>query len=203
MDRDSLNSPKYLSNYIIGKQLIGFFIYVIIFVIMIPYILLKNSKFELLKGYIPNLDMVATILGFQSKTTPEIMNCFKYLYNPDTSTIYGLISQSTINYIALLGATFIISYYTLKSKSIAKGWGLAFIMMPVTYLLPGNFIAYYMQQLYDYLDKKYTNQHIYIRNGLVYGLGVLIALIFINIESYLIEHLGEDIAQFLHKNLNI
>ena len=48
-------------NIIYIFSLIG---YLIVFGIYIPYILIKYDAFFILEGYLPNLDMIATVLGY-------------------------------------------------------------------------------------------------------------------------------------------
>jgi hypothetical protein len=190
-DRTVLNDPS-ISDF--HKSLTGFILFFVVFIVTIPYLMVKYQYLSFLEGYIPNVDMIATVLGFQS-TEGDFKNFsryFKYLYNPVTNTRYGYWSQTFINYIALLGATFYMCYYTLKSKSLSKGWGRAFIMLLTTYLLPDNFIAYYMQNLHSYLDKKSYNKN--LKHLFIYGFGGLIILFFIYIERFLIEILGDTIA---------
>lgn len=198
MSRSVIEDPFLDPNASLVNQLIGFVIFFVIFIFTIPYLLLKNGMEEIFEGYIPNVDMIATILGFNTKDFPEMTKYFKYLYNPETHTKYGYISQNVINYLALLGVTFFVSYYTYKSKSISKGWGRAFIMLPVTYLIPGNFISYYMEKLYDYLEKQKVENR-YVKNGLVYGFGFLVVLFFINMERIIIDTFGNDIGKMLKR----
>lgn len=198
MSRSVIEDPFLDPNASLVNQLIGFVIFFVLFIFTIPYLLLKNGMVEIFEGYIPNVDMIATILGFNTKDFPEMTKYFKYLYNPETHTKYGYISQNVINYLALLGVTFFVSYYTYKSKSISKGWGRAFIMLPVTYLIPGNFISYYMEKLYDYLEKHKVENR-YMKNGLVYGFGFLVVLFFINMERIIIDTFGDDIGKILQR----
>lgn len=185
----------------IKKQLVGLFVFVSIFVCLIPYLLVKYKYFNIIEGYIPNVDMIATVIGFQREPFLNLKSYFKYLYNPDVKTIYGYFSQTFINYLALLGVTFFIAYYTFKNKSILKGWSRAFIMLPMTYLLPGNFIAYYMSKLSDYLDSNKVIKNVYIKDFLVYGSGITSILFFIYLEQFLIENLSDIIANILSKFL--
>ena len=199
-DRTSLNDPPVKD---LGKQILGFIFYFVVVIITIPYKLFKNDYTTILEGYIPNVDMIATVLGFQSKEGDFklISEYFKYLYNPSTKTIYGYWSQLFINYMALLGATFYMCYYTLKTKSLSRGWGRAFIMLLVTYLLPGNYIAYYMQSLHTFLDKYKVEK--YTKHFLVYGFGFAIIVFFIFAEKFLINIFGDSIAKALRKYLGL
>jgi len=186
----------------IKKQLVGLFIFIIIFVIAIPYYLFANKYFGILEGYIPNVDMIATVLGFQREPLLAYKSYFEYLYNPDSKTVYGYLSQTFINYLALIGLTFFVAYYTFINKSISKGWARAFIMLPMTYLLPGNFIAYYMEKVSHYLDNESRLENGYVKDIIVYGVGVLTVLFFIFAEKFLIRTFGDYFAVFLSKYLD-
>ena len=50
--------------------------YLIVFGICIPYVLIKHDAFVILEGYLPNLDMIATVLGYSEGP----FGIFKYLY---------------------------------------------------------------------------------------------------------------------------
>ena len=199
-DRTTLNDPP-VDN--LHKAIIGFIIYFVIFIVTIPYLLVKNQYLGFLEGYIPNVDMIATVLGFQSRKGDFklVSNYFEYLYNPATKTNFGYWSQTLINYMALLGATFYMCFYTLKTKSLSKGWGRGFIMLLVTYLLPSNYIAYYMQKIHSYMDKFSFSK--IIKHLIVYGFGFSIILFFILSERFLIDLLGDTIAKTLRKVLKI
>jgi len=199
-DRTTLNDPPI---HDLHKELIGFIIYFIICIVTIPYLLVKNQYLGFLEGYIPNVDMMAAVLGFQSKEGDFKLfsKYFEYLYNPSTKTSYGYWSQTFINYMALLGTTFYMCYYTLKTKSLSKGWGRGFIMLLITYLLPSNYIAYYMQEVHSYLDKFSFSK--ILKHLLIYGLGFLIIIFFVLTERFLIDLLGDTIAKTLRKVLKI
>lgn len=199
-DRTTLNDPP-VNN--LHKAIIGFIMYFAIFIVAIPYLLVKNQYLGFLEGYIPNIDMIATVLGFQSREGDFklVSNYFEYLYNPVTKTNFGYWSQTLINYMALLGATFYMCFYTLKTKSLSKGWGRGFIMLMVTYLLPSNYIAYYMQKLHSYMNKFSFSK--IIKHLFVYGFGFLIILFFILSERFLIDLLGDTIAKTLRRVLKI
>lgn len=206
----AINKERYIFNELnnasdenvdIPKQLMGMTFFLLIFVFSIPYLLFKNSHLGILEGYIPNVDMIATVLGFQREPYLHYKSYFKYLFNPNSETLYGFLSQTFINYLALLGLTFFISYYTFINKSISKGWARAFIMLPMTYLIPGNFIAYYMEKVNHYLDTKSNLKNEYIKDILVYGTGILSVLFFIFTEKFIIHYLSGYLVKFLSKYL--
>ena len=85
--------------------------YIIVIVILIPLLLIKYKLYDILIVYFPNVDMIATVLGYNGG--PNIFghrNIWLYLYNPGNSTLFGFINKTMINYFALIGATGVIAY---------------------------------------------------------------------------------------------
>ncbi len=175
-------------------QMKGFILYFLIFVIIIPYLLIKYNKTELLEVYIPNFDLIAVTLGYGGG--PFSAGIFKYLYNPEPSTLYGFISSQIINYLSLLGLTYIVAFYAVKERNIYKGWSRAFFMLILTYLLPGNFIAELMSYFGKFLDKTVllpSTLHWLI----VYGFSIIMILILLFLEFILIKNYSNKLALFL------
>ena len=186
--------PTYISKYIFGT-----FIYIIIFVILIPILLIKHDYLELLTAYFPNIDMIATILGYNGGPNLFNMeNMWLYLYNPSNFTIFGFISTNIMNYFALLGATLLISYTSYKSKSWKKGWSMGFIMLFLTYLAPGNLIVILQDILGNFLK---SNFNVIPQSNLLYLLvvlfGLMIATSIILLESTVIKHFQPSIIRFI------
>ena len=186
--------PTYISKYIFGT-----FIYIIIFVIIIPILLIKHDYLELLTAYFPNIDMIATILGYNGGPNIFTMeNMWLYLYNPSNFTIFGFISTNIMNYFALLGATLLISYTTYKNKSWKKGWSMAFIMLFLTYLAPGNLIVILQDIFGNFLESKFN---VVPQSNLLYLMVVLFGLMFaasiILLESTVIKHFQPSIIRFI------
>ena len=180
------------------KQISGFLFYITVFGVLIPLLVIKNNKINWLEGYLPNLDLIATVLGFRGG--PFNSNIFRFLYNPTTSTSYGYYSQLTLNYIALLGATYLIAHYTLKSKSISNGWSRAFIMLLITYLLPSNYIAYGSDELGKYIDNLTgTTKYTYAAVVSIF-LSVIVGLVFV--EKTLIDILSPTIMKIIDGIIN-
>ena len=84
------------------KEIMGLIIFIIVFGMTIPYFLYKYNKIEILEGYMPNLDLIANILGYSKGPFGDI---FEDLYNLNKVQI----SIIAINYFALLGVTFLIA----------------------------------------------------------------------------------------------
>jgi hypothetical protein len=171
------------------KFVLGFAVYFIIFIVLIPYLLYTNGQYTILYAYAPNVDMLATILGYDGG--PLGLELFKYLYNPVTVTYQGFLSSMVINYVALLGLTYLVAYHTYYLRSITKGWYYAFFMIMITYLLPGNIIAYVMARFDDFLcAREHWGLHrTPSRDLLVYGLGFGVATSFILLEATFIRYL--------------
>lgn len=177
----------------------SFFYYFVIFVIIIPYYIIKSKNYALLEVYLPNLDLIANIVAFNNKVFPG--EIFKNLYDSDTETSSSFLTKNAINYMALLGLTFIVSRETKISNNIAFGWSIGFVMLLVTYLLP----SYYFNEIMEYVHKK--TKHIvpqddkieYIPSLLV---GILLVIGAILIEKLLIQTFRmnlKHIAQFIMK----
>ena len=175
-------------------QLKGLIIYFLIFVIIIPYLLLKYNKTYILEVYIPNFDLIAVTLGYGGG--PFSSGIFKYLYNPEPSTLYGYISSQIINYLSLLGLTYIVAFYAVKERNIYKGWSRAFFMLILTYLLPGNFIAELMSYFGKLLDKIVLLPST-LHWLLVYSFSIVIVFILLLLEFILIKNYSNKLALFL------
>jgi len=168
--------------------------YLIVFGIFIPYVLLKHKAFVILEGYMPNLDLIACVLGYSEGP----FGAFKYLYNPATNSVSGIVSSLVINYTALLGATFVVAYYTLKTGNLMNGWSRSFIMLLATYLIPGYFIAYFMFYFGDKLSPYFPIGS--LGNWVVtVAAGFVLIFFIIILEGYAIEKLTPAIVQVLDR----
>ena len=116
----------YGKNYF-SQNLKGIFIYIVVFVIIIPIILYRYGFTELLEVYMPNFDLLATAVSFGGG--PANTRIFKELYNTHSENILGKTSTLLINYLSLLGLTYLIARRVNITKSVAKGWGIGFVML--------------------------------------------------------------------------
>ena len=178
----------------ISKQIVGLLGYVIIFVILIPYLLIKKGHTEALEAYFPNLDLIATVIGYGSGLFG--MGFQKYLYNPSVTTLYGYWSSQLINYMALLGVTYVIAFYTLKTKSILKGWSRSFFMLVITYLLPGNVIAELMYNVGNKVHGFIPRTGL-LHNYVMYLIGGIIVALIIMFEQFMIEQFSGPLISVL------
>jgi hypothetical protein len=179
-----------LSNKTLIKNVIGFVIYFILCIITIPTLLYKRGFYNILEVYLPNVDLLANLLSFHGG--PEKYNIFEYLYVPSPTNTYAFVSQTIVNYMALLGLTYIIARETKLTNSIVKGWSLAFIMILVTYLLPSQIISEIMERLNTFLSS-YTNIHQTILWNFVVFFGFILTISIIYFEKYLLLHLRGSI----------
>lgn len=174
---------------IIVKELIGLIVFIIIFVLSIPIILYKNKLFNILEVYLPNVDLVANLLTW----TNGPFGIWKNLYSGNT--IFEFTSQIIINYIALLGITYIVAKETKKSNSIFEGVSFAVIMLLCTYLLPGNIVIWFMNKSYEKitsLDLTYN-----ISSSFATIVGIIVTLFFLLIEIVLLKYYRTYIKKYL------
>lgn len=178
-------------------------LYILFAIIAIPYFLVKGKYFDILEVYLPNVDLLANLLSFDGGFI--IGNYFDELYAPTPLTRVGFFSQMVINYIALLGVTYIISRETKLSGSIAKGWSIGFVMLFMTYLMPSQLISITMTNLLQYINKTFqltrkTRYEIYIAYIPTLLAGILLTLSIIVAEKQLIKYLRDhltEIANFI------
>ena len=134
------------------QQLIGLVVFIVIFIFSIPMMLFKKGYINLLAAYMPNLDLIANVVSYHGG--PYIHNFVSELYPPTPTTLHGFLSQSFVNWCALMGLTFLVADETHKTGNFYTGWSLGFVMIFMTYLLPGQFISGAMDKAYEYLEKQ-------------------------------------------------
>ena len=167
----------------VKTSITGFIIYTIIFIIIIPYYLYRSNNFTILEAYMPNLDLIANILTWHGGP----WGIWEFLYPNQTNTMSGFTSKIFINYLALLGVTFLIARSTKKTNSIHKGWSMAIIMLLMTYLLPSSFVSWIMDKFNTYFKKKYNimgKKYIY---HLTLLFGAIITVLIIYSESLILH----------------
>ena len=189
MKHKSQKKTRIYNRPIVIKEVFGLIVFLIIFVVLIPIIIYKNKLFNLLEVYLPNVDLVANLLTW----TTGPYGIWKNLYRGDT--IFEFTSQIVINYIALLGVTYIVAKETKKSNSIFEGMSFAAIMLLCTYLLPGNIVVWFMNESY----KKFTSIKLTydISNILATVVGGIVTLLFLFVEIELLKHYRKYIKKYL------
>lgn len=179
------------------------FLYIIIAVIFIPLLLVKGKYFDILEVYLPNVDLLANLVSFDGGFL--IGNYFNQLYAPTPLTRVGFFSQVIINYIALLGITYIISRETKLTGSIAQGWSIGFVMLMMTYLVPSQLISITMNKVIKYIQntfhlKRKNAYEIYASYIPALLVGIIMTISIIMGEKHIIRYLRShlvDIANFI------
>ena len=178
-------------------SIVGFLVYCVIFIFLIPYLLLRNKQYSILSVYFPNLDNLATALGYMGGP-PILMpgEFWRFLRESCEENLFEFISVSIIHYTSLLGLTFIIAHYTNKYKSISKGWSLAFFLLFITYILPTNIILKAQDMFGESLNNyvAYGSVAHYVPVAIV---GVLIVFGLITIEEKLIHRFSDSVATLI------
>ena len=158
----------------IPKQLFGLVVYFLCFAVFLPTIFYKKGFYTFLESYLPNLDLVANVLCWYSGNN----GIWADLYPSTALSLYGFLSQSFVNYLALLGVTYIIARKSNKTKNIIEAWSPALVMLLLTYLLPADFIRHVM----DKFSENFHNRNM----GFLFG--VTITTIIILLESFIIKN---------------
>jgi len=166
----------------LANALIGFLFYVVFIVIIIPFILLKFKFYKILECYVPNVDLIANVLTWWEGP----FDLFKYLYKQIPTSFFALFTQTFINYLALLGLTYIVIKKSVQNKNIYAGWGRAFVMLIVTYLVPSRIVSEIMRQLTLFIEN----------DGIVAILGMITNIAIIIFESVILKNYDK----FLEKN---
>lgn len=186
---------------LIIKNIYGCLAYYIIFIVAIPYLIFKSGNLEILEVYIPNIDLIATVLSFFNGP----YGALEFLYL-DERPLLGFISNNIINYVVLISLFYIILNQTLKHNRISYGLSRVSIILITTYLLPNRFIIEIMHRFYDYIGGKEPTSKELI-HGLVnidniswvmtIGLGLMISSGIIGLEAFLIKLFSRKIAVFM------
>ena len=170
------------------KRITGLTIYLTIFGVIIPYFLIKFNLDFILAAYMPNLDLIANVIGYSKG--PYMI--FGDLYNSDTVELRTII----INYFALLFLFYFILEASVKKGSVFYGLSRASIMILLTYLAPGNILAYslyYIGKTFDPFFKigSITNWFVTVLCGFI----LVTNLIFI--EAIIINNFGQIIYRLM------
>jgi len=171
------------------KDIIGFISFVVIFVVTIPLLLYKDRRYNFLEVYLPNVDLIANLLTWIRGPSDIWANLYR---EPDN--ISEFTTQTVINYMALLGVTFIIAKETKRENSVFAGWSMAFVMLLATYLLPGNIVTWFMNKTNVYAKK--LNLNWLSRNLFSFAVGLFVTLSFLSFEIIILSHYRKNIKKF-------
>ena len=125
------------------KTIIGFVTFILISLVIIPELLLRMNLKKLLPIYLPNVDMVATILSWYGGP----YNIWNDLYNEYAEDYMSYISQTSINWIALIGMIYVIVDIS-RVEGMYVGWTYGLVMSLCSYLLPSRILENIMDMVY-------------------------------------------------------
>jgi len=186
------------------KDIIGFILFFIIFIIVVPVILYKNKLFTILEVYLPNVDLIANLLTWVGGPN----DIWKKLYTSTVApswksggeTFLNFTTEVLINYIALLGLTFIVARESVRQRNVFEGWSFAFIMVIITYLLPVPVVNLVMGKANDALKKmKFKENTSKYISGFI---GLFLTLCFLFIEAMIIQKYRKNvvsISKYIYK----
>mgnify|MGYP001220675137 CR=1 FL=1 len=177
LNKSTVFHPSKLVN-----SVIGFLFFMVFIVIIIPLILLKYKKYSILAGYAPNVDLIANVLTWWRGP----FDLFKDLYRQIPTSLFSLFTQTFINYLALLGLAYIVIKKSVKKNNIYEGWGAAFVMFIVTYLVPSRMVSEIMNRLARLIKN----------DGLVSMIGMVFTLLIILFENVILEKYGKSLAKY-------
>ena len=148
------------------------------------FLLYKGKYYALLEGYLPNIDIMATAVSWQGG--PQ--NSLKRLYQMSPVTRYGYISQVLINYLALLGLTYIITREAKETRNAVKGWSMGFVMLLMTYLVPSKSIIIPVMSYVNDLNIFHRFNKV-----IVSGAGLMIVFVIIYAEALILKYFKDHL----------
>jgi len=134
-----------------GLSILTLVVYAIVFMYFVPKWLLDNGYMNVLFAYVPNVDLLANLLTFKGSPLPGHPTI--RLYNAQPVTASGFLSTTLVSYYALLGLTYMVAYKT-ANEGLAVGWGDAFVVLLMTYLLPTEVVGKVMDTVYGHFVSK-------------------------------------------------
>lgn len=179
-------------NVPVSIELSGLAVFLIIFVIIVPYLLLKLNDNFIMLYYFSNLDLIANVLNHWD-------NFFDNLYYPNPLSEYSFFSSTLINFIALLGVSAMVGKIALQYKSVFYGVASATTVLSITYLLSSTIVYLLMVNVDERLKKYYSNE---LSNNLAVLSGVVVSFIIVVIEVVLSQKYIGPIAGAYEKIYN-
>lgn len=181
--KNKVSKDNKFTKEIKNKNVKGVLAFILYFIVLTPYLLHRFYP-NLLLYYVANIDMVANIL-----TTINDPGLFSELYMTEPDNVLSYLSLNTINWIALMGIAYAISNIT-HHHSIRNGMIAAGIMYLVTFLLPTEIVPFLIKHVRKPIDKLVKKPA--LRDISKYITGVLFALSFILLESFLLKLMNID-----------
>ena len=171
------------------KDIFGLIIFIFLF-FTAALGLYRARLYNILEVYLPNIDLIANILTWVQGP----YDMWKNLYISSTNTFTQLISQTTINYLSLLGLTYVVAREAKLTKNTLKGWSFAFVMLLCTYLLPSNVATWIMDMVYKKSKSiSFTDNFAGVISTIV---GVIVTLIFLFTEIIVLKRYRDHLSTF-------
>lgn len=167
------------------RDIVGFITYLLIALVIIPEILLKINLKYLLPIYLPNVDMVATILSWWGGP----YNIWKRLYIDNPEDYVAYITETIINWLALIGMLYVVVDIA-RQEGMYVAWSYGLVMSLCSYLLPSRIIE-------NTMDITYLKTEM-ISACLLSALTIIMGILFI--ERKLIYY-SKDVLVFLGKKI--
>jgi len=167
------------------RDIVGFITYLFIALVIIPEILLKIDLRYLLPIYLPNVDMVATMMTWWGGP----YNVWKRLYMDDPEDYIAYTTETIINWIALIGMLYVVVDIA-RQEGMYVAWSYGLVMSLCSYLLPSKIIENIMDITYLKTDM--------VSTSILSALAIIIMILFI--ERKLIYY-SKDVLVFLGKKV--
>jgi hypothetical protein len=197
-----------ISNTYNYQTILGLFIFIIIFMILIPLLLIHFKFYNFLHVYMPNFDLLATSMSWDNGPGGRNNRLFQSLYNrTKPKSMMGLISTTFINFVSLVGLIFLLikTYIEHSNKQINKKTNkktnkkfvsdalvntleTGMIMLLITYLLPNPIITQIQETLRVFLFEKFNlTRESLLLYFIIVSAGLLFSTLCILTEMYLIK----------------
>lgn len=198
VNENEIDEQIKMMNITLERELYGLSVFVILFIVAIPLIMLSSKMSLLVLYYFANLDLIANILNHYNLF-------FDNLYYPTPLSEYSFWSTSFINYLSLIGIASLISIFTLKEKSVFIGLAMGttlfakhIISTPYIY----RFIRFVEKEFEQYQNTlKYTKLEKSIgkisANTVSIIVGLLMSFVLVLAEYAFSLRYSSDISQFL------
>ena len=187
------NHKGYYSKLYIYKNTLGILIFIVLFVIIVPYLIIYAKIPYLLDVYMPNFDILATTIAYNNGP----YNIFQDLYNQNSTSVIGYINYILISLLSLSGIVYLVARKTRLTGNVIHGWGAGVIMVLFTYLLPNDIISFIQKHSTDYINITSPSY----KYPFAVLIGLCMAALFITIERFLItkqQYLIDPIARLIY-----
>ena len=201
--------------HFIRNNIVGLFVFLIVFVIVIPFTLVYSKLKSYSVYYLIMIPLFAISLSFGTLRNNRGLvqnNIFQELYKfPGSGNwIISFISTNIIKYISLLFLLYLIFSKINNMERIQHvGW-LIFGLYSIYFtFIPEKIIVFVQQRLYNYIQNHHKNNWIYknIRMFIV-SIGLIISIVFIYlmkkaVENKINKRLIDSVYIYIKNNLKL